>query len=123
MNLPGRGEEALALLDEKQDILEGVDDKEALLHVLNLRAHILMTLRSRGADVIQVLENVEKLSKELGDKRSLAGCYWRWATAAEDLGQRSVATDKLPLALALFTELKMPKERDAVQGFLNWLTM
>lgn len=121
LNSADRYQEALALLDGQHAIVEDVDDREALLLALTIRAFTLMRLPGRGEDAIRILEKVEKLATDVGDKSSLAFCYWNWATIAEDLGQRSVAQDKLSRAVKLFTDLKMVEARDAVQGFLNSL--
>ena len=46
-------------------------------------------------------------------------CYWNWGLLARAQGDRKTEKEKLEQALAIFTELKMPRERDAVQTELE----
>ena len=61
----------------------------------------------------------EAICQELGNKGGLARCYWSWGLLAREQGDRKTETEKLTQALALFAELKMPRERDAVQAELD----
>jgi hypothetical protein len=56
---------------------------------------------------------------ELGNKGSLGHCYWSWGLLARQQGDRQTEVEKLKTALAIFTDLKMPRERDAVQDELK----
>ena len=56
----------------------------------------------------------EALCEELGNKSSLGYCYWRWGLLSRERGDTGEANEKLKAALALFTDLGMPKEREAV---------
>lgn len=121
LNSIGRSTEALALLDEEHASIGDPDDKQLLLLGWHLRAFILQNLPGREQDSIRIFEKVEPLAIELGDKNSLAFCYWTWGTIAANLGQLNVAHDKLPRAVALFTELGNAEASDTIQRFLDGL--
>ena len=53
--------------------------------------------------------------------RLLGYCYANWGLLAQAQGDKKTEKEKLEQALALFTELKMPRERDAVQAELDKL--
>jgi hypothetical protein len=57
----------------------------------------------------------------LGLKNDLGYCYWRWGLLARAQGDRATEKQKLQQALILFTELNMPRQRDAVQAELDQL--
>jgi hypothetical protein len=59
------------------------------------------------------------LALELGNKSALGYSYYNWGLLARAQGEHKVATEKLEHALAIFTELNMPRQRDAVQAELN----
>lgn len=119
LNSIGRSTEALALLDEEHKSIGDPADKQQLLAGWFLRSFTLQQLPGRDEESIRILEKVESLAIELGDKSTLAFCYWNWGTIAVNLGQRAVALDKLPRAVALFTEIGNAEARDAVQSFLD----
>ena len=50
---------------------------------------------------------------------SLGNCYWSWGLLARHLKDQGVEREKLAAALALFTDLNMPRERDAVAAELS----
>jgi hypothetical protein len=49
----------------------------------------------------------------------LARCYWSWGLLAREQGDRQTEREKLERALAIFAELKMPREIKAVQKSLD----
>ena len=49
----------------------------------------------------------------------LGYCYYHLGLLAREMGARQIEKEKLQAALAIFTELKMPRERDAVQADLD----
>ena len=49
----------------------------------------------------------------------LGYCYWQWASLARAHADGKTEKEKLERALAIFTELKMPIERDALQAELD----
>jgi len=46
-------------------------------------------------------------------------CYWNWGLLARKQADRDTERRKLHEALAIFTELKMSRERDRVQAELK----
>jgi hypothetical protein len=46
-------------------------------------------------------------------------CYWNWGLLAREQRDRNTEREKLAAALAIFTDLKMPRERDAVRAELS----
>jgi len=61
----------------------------------------------------------EAICLELGNKSGLGYCYWNWGLLARDLNDPQTEHEKLTEALAIFTGLKMPRERDAVAAELS----
>ena len=61
----------------------------------------------------------EALCVELGLRSSLGYCYWNWGLLARELNEPDTEQEKLKAALQIFTDLNMPKERDAVQKELE----
>ena len=72
-------------------------------------------------EALALLQKSEAICLDLGNKSSLAYCYWQWVDLARAQGDRKTAREKLQQALAIFTELKMPRERDAAQAELDQL--
>jgi hypothetical protein len=68
-----------------------------------------------------LLKKQEALCRELGNRSGLARCYWNWGLLAREQGDRKTEREKLAAALDIFTDLKMPKERDAVRAELEKL--
>ena len=64
----------------------------------------------------------EALCLELGNRSSLAYCYWNWGLLARAQCDRNTEREKLSAALDIFTELNMPRERDAVRAELEKTT-
>ena len=71
------------------------------------------------AKALVFLRRSETTRIELGIKQDLGYCYWQWASLARAQGDRATEKQKLQQALDLFTELNMPRERDAVQAELD----
>ncbi|HEY5029494.1 MAG TPA: hypothetical protein VIK39_13875, partial [Candidatus Angelobacter sp.] len=82
------------------------------------QAVILMALGGLD-EAMTLLKQQESICNELNMKYPLAYCYWNWGRLAGGLGNAKTQKEKLKAALALFTELKMPRERDAVQAELH----
>jgi hypothetical protein len=61
-----------------------------------------------------LLKKQEALCLELGNRSGLAYCYWHWGLLSRKRHDRNTEGEKLTAALGIFTELKMPRERDAV---------
>jgi tetratricopeptide (TPR) repeat protein len=114
----GRLEEALALHKKEEDICRELGDKDGLAIGYGNQADIL---RQQGKldDALELYKKKEALCLELGKRGSLGYCYWGWGVLARAQGDRQTEKEKLEQALAIFTELKMPRERDAVQKELE----
>jgi len=54
----------------------------------------------------------------MGNKASLGYCYWNWGLLERARGNSQDEQAKLSAALAVFEELAMPRERDAVRAEL-----
>jgi hypothetical protein len=65
----------------------------------------------------------EALCLELGNRRGLAHCYWYWGLLAREQRDRKTEREKLAAAIGIFTELNMPRERDAVLAELEKTTI
>ncbi len=52
-------------------------------------------------------------------QEGLAYCYWNWGLLARKQGDSKTEREKLEQALALFTELGMPREIATVQAELD----
>ena len=65
-----------------------------------------------------MLKKMEALYLELGTRRDLAYCYWNLGLLAREQRDRNTEREKLAAALVIFTDLKMPRERDAVRAEL-----
>jgi hypothetical protein len=61
----------------------------------------------------------EALCLELGNRRDLAYCYANWGLLAREQRDRNTEHEKLTTALEIFTDLNMPRERDAVRAELE----
>jgi hypothetical protein len=61
----------------------------------------------------------EALCLEMGNRSSLAYCYWGWGLLAREQRDSKTAREKLASALDIFTELNMPKQREAVRAELE----
>ena len=66
-----------------------------------------------------MLKKVEALYLELGTRRDLAYCYWNLGLLAREERDRNTEREKFAAALVIFTDLKMPLERDAVEAELE----
>jgi tetratricopeptide (TPR) repeat protein len=113
----GRLEEALALLKRQEEITLMLGNKDSLQRSYGNQAQILQDWR-RLEEALALLKKKEEICLELGNKASLAICYWGWGLVERDMGNREAEREKLSAALALFRELGMPREGDAVEAEL-----
>ena len=70
----------------------------------------------RLEEALALHKKQEAICLELGSKVGLAYCYWQWGLLERARGNPQDEHAKLSAALALFRELGMPRERDAVRG-------
>jgi tetratricopeptide (TPR) repeat protein len=113
----GRLEEAMALLKKQEALCLELGNKDGLQRSYGNQAGIL---RDWGQleEALALLQKQEALCLELGLRHSLGYCYWNWGLLARAQGDRATERTKLQAALDIFTELKMPRERNAVAAAL-----
>ena len=116
----GRLEEAMELLRKQQGICLELDNKDGLQYSYLNQAEILRDWGQLEESLILV-QKCKAVCLELGDKRGLGYCCWNWGLLARAQGDRKTEKEKLEQALAIFTELKLPHERDEVQAELDKL--
>ena len=114
----GRLEEALALHKKQEAICLELGNKDGLQASYGNQAMILIQQRHLDEALI-LLQKKEPICIELGLRDDLGYCHWQWAWLARAQGDHKTEEQKLERALARFTELKMPRERDAVQAELD----
>src|SRR5271157_3913095 len=113
----GRLDEALALHKKQEAICLELGNKDGLQASYGNQASILY-LRGESEEALALLKKEEAICLELGNKSGLAYCYVNWGLLVRALGDRKTEKEKLEQALAIFTELKMPIERDQVRSQL-----
>ena len=114
----GRLEEALALHKKQEAISLELGNKDGLQASYGNQA-LILTDRGRLEEALALLKKKEAICLELGNRAGLGYCYYYWGLLARAQGDRKTEKEKLEQALAIFTELKMPRERDAVQKELE----
>ena len=114
----GRLEEALALHKKAEEICLELGNKDSLGISYGNQALILKAW-GRLEEALALHKKAEEICLELGIKEGLGYCYWQWALLARKAGDKQAERHKLDQALAIFSELKMPRERDAVQAELD----
>ena len=113
-------EEALALLQKQESICLEFRNQNSLQMSYSNQAYILIK-QGQLAEALALLQKSEAICVELGLKRGFGHCYWYWGLLARVQRDHATEKQKLQQALTLFTELKMPHERDAVQAELDKL--
>jgi hypothetical protein len=68
---------------------------------------------------VELLKKQEAICTELGNQEGLGYCYYYLGLVAREMGDPHTEKEKLQASLAIFTKLKMPRERDEVQATLN----
>jgi tetratricopeptide (TPR) repeat protein len=114
----GRLEEALALHKKEEAICLELGNKDSLQRSYGNQALILQAW-GRLEEALALHKKQEAICLELGNKEGLGYCYWQWASLTEKQGDTQTQRQKLTQALAIFTDLKMQRERDAVQAKLD----
>jgi tetratricopeptide (TPR) repeat protein len=116
----GRMEEAMALHEKEEAICLELGNKDSLQQSYGNQAN---NLRMQGQldRSMELFKKQEAICLELGNKSDLGYCYCNWGLLARAQGDHETEKRKLQQALALFTELKMPRERDAIQAELDQL--
>ncbi len=114
----GRREEAMALFKEKEALCLELGDKNGLQASYGNQA-LVLGVQGRLEEAMALLKKKEALCLELGLRSSLGYCYWNWGWLARAQGDHVTEKSKLQAALAIFTALKMQRERDAVAAELT----
>jgi tetratricopeptide (TPR) repeat protein len=114
----GRLDEAMALHKKKEAICLELGNKDELQRSYGNQALILKDW-GHLEEALALHKKQETICLELGNRSDLAYCYWNWGLLARKMKDPTTENQKLQVALAIFTELKMPRERDAVQAELN----
>ena len=112
-----RLEEAMELHKKEEAICLQYDNKDSLAFSYGNQALILKDW-GRLEEALDLLKKQEAICLELGSKQGLGQCYWNWGLLARQQGDRKTEQGKLEQALALFTEMKMPLQRQGVQAEL-----
>jgi tetratricopeptide (TPR) repeat protein len=113
-----RTEESFDLLKKAEALSLEIGSKDGLQATYGNQALILKDW-GRLEEALALHKKEEALCLELGNKGSLGYCYWNWGLLARDLKDKATEREKLHAALQIFTELDMPRERDAVQEELE----
>jgi hypothetical protein len=114
----GRLEEAMTLLEKKEPLCLELGNKNSLQTGYGNQALILEAW-GRLEEAFELLKKQETLCLELGNRSSLAYCYWNWGLLARAQRNHKAEREKLAAALDIFTELNMPRKRDAVRAELE----
>jgi hypothetical protein len=112
-----RLEEAMALHKREEALCLELGSKDGLQRSYGNQALILKDWGLLEEGVL-LLQKKEALCLEMGLRRDLGYCYWHCGLLARAQGDHATERTKLQAALAIFTELKMPRERDAVAAEL-----
>jgi hypothetical protein len=83
---------------------------------------LILTHWGRLEEAFELLKKKEALCLELGNRSGLAHCYWYLGLLAGEQLDHKREREKLTTALDIFTELKMPRERDSVRAELEKTT-
>jgi tetratricopeptide (TPR) repeat protein len=113
-----RFDEAMALLKKQEDICRELGDRAGLQASYGNQAVILKAW-GRLEEAMALLKKKEDICRELGNRAGLAICYANWGLLERERGNSAHATAKLREALAIFAELKMVREADAVREALE----
>jgi tetratricopeptide (TPR) repeat protein len=111
----GRLEEAMALHKKEEAICLELGDRDGLQRTYGNQGLILQDW-GRLEEAMALHKKAEAICLELGNRASLAYCYWSMGLLEQSQGRRVEGRGRLREALAIFTELNMPRERDAVQA-------
>ena len=117
MRRVGRMAEAFEICDRMRQVEDARGNRANLQAWLGNQALILQAW-GRLEEALALHRKKEAICLELGNKSSLGYCYWSWGLLERDFRNHEAELDKLSRALALFTELGMPRQREAVAAEL-----
>jgi tetratricopeptide (TPR) repeat protein len=113
-----RLEESLALYKEEEAICLELGNKDGLQASYRNQALVLKAW-GRLEEALALLKKQEAICLELGSMARCGYCYWNWGLLAREFNDHATETQKLEAALAIFTDLEMVRERDAVQASMQ----
>ena len=79
---------------------------------------LILKAWGRLEEALALHKKEEAICLELGKKADLGYCHWNWGLLLRALGDSVGELEKLSAAFALFQELGMPLQRDAVEAEL-----
>jgi tetratricopeptide (TPR) repeat protein len=120
LNQLGRNDEAMELYRKEEALCAELGYQVGLQRSYGNQANILIK-QGQLPRALELLKKKEAICIELGFKSGLGYCYSQWADVESARGDHGAQKQKLQHALALFTELNMPIEHDAVQAALDQL--
>jgi tetratricopeptide (TPR) repeat protein len=113
----GRLDEAMKLFKKQEVLCLELGDKGGLVVSKGNQALILKDT-GKPDEAMELLKNLEALALEFSKKADLGYYYWNWGLLARKQKDAETGQRKLQKALEIFTELNMPRERDAVRAQL-----
>jgi tetratricopeptide (TPR) repeat protein len=117
----GELEITLRILQQKEALCLKLGNRDGLQASYGKQA-LILSAWGRLEEAMALLEKKEALCLELGNRSSLAYCYWNWGLLAREQRDRKAEREKLAAALDIFSELNMPRERDAARAELEKTT-
>jgi tetratricopeptide (TPR) repeat protein len=114
----GRLKEAFELHKKQEALCLELGNKDSLQASYGNQAVILQAW-GRLEEAMALNKKVEALCLELGNRNGLAYCYWTLGLLARQQCDHTTEREKLDAALDIFTELNMPRQRDAVRAELE----
>jgi hypothetical protein len=114
----GELEIALRIVQQQEALCLELGNKDGLQASYGNQALILYAW-GRLEEALALHKKEEALCLELGNKQNLGYCYWAFGLFAREQRDRKTEREKLDAALDIFTELNMPRERDAVRAELE----
>jgi tetratricopeptide (TPR) repeat protein len=114
----GKLDEAMALHKREEAICLELGDR-ASLQVSYGNQALILTAWGKLDEALALIRKREAICLELGNRVDLGKCYWSWRLLAKAQNDPKTSQEKLAQALSIFTELKMPRERDAVLKAMN----
>ncbi|HEY4930967.1 MAG TPA: hypothetical protein VII23_05305 [Terriglobales bacterium] len=116
----GQMEDAMGLLKKQEAICLELGDQDGLQRSYGNQAMFLVK-QGQLTQALPLFQECESICIALGLKRDLGYCYGQWSNLEAARYHRVAQKQKLQQALALFTELNMPRERDRAQSELDQL--
>jgi len=110
-----RSEEAMALHKKEEEICLALGHLQGLQASYGNQSQILQS-QGQLSEALFLLGKQEEICRAIGSKEGLAKCYLNWGLIERELNHPQAERDRLAASLALFDDLKMTSERDAVKA-------